>query len=163
MRFSRTKRLRIISSASVLLVLAGLPVALGLGRPAPGVAAEAPGLAVIYASGLSSLGTAGRLALALAAVFGFWLLAGVREQVNRKFLGKNARRRHGAIATLRVLAVIVGAAGLIVGSLSGLYAGIANARPEVFAALPLPFFTGQLALICLLGGAGLYTLGRFGR
>lgn len=163
MRFSRTKRLRIISGATLLLVLTGLPVLLGLTRPAPGTGAEAPGVAVIYTSGLSSLGIAGWVAFGFAVIFGLWLLAGQRQEVNRKFLGRNARRRHNLVATLRTLAIIIGGAGLIVGSLSGLYAAMVHARPDVYYQLPLPFFTTQIALIGLLGGGALYAAGRFGR
>ncbi len=163
MRFSRTKRLRIISGATLLLVLTGLPVMLGLTRPAPGMAAEAPGVAVIYTSGLSSLGVAGIVAFIFAVVFSLWLIAGQRQEVHRRYLGRNARRRHNFVATLRTLAIIFGAAGLIVGSLSGLYAAMVHARPDVFDQLPLPFFTAQLALIGLLGGASLYAAGRIGR
>lgn len=163
MRFSRTKRLRIISGATLLLFLTGLPVMLGLTRPAPGVEVEAPRVALIYASGLSSLGVAGLVALVFAAGFSFWLIAGQRQEVHRKYLGRNARRRHNLVATLRTLAIIFGAAGLIVGSLSGLYAAIIQARPDLYDQLPLPFFTAQLALIGLLGGGSLYAAGRIGR
>ncbi len=163
MRFSRPKRLRIISGATLLLLLTGLPALLGLTRPAPGTATEGPIVAVIYTSGLSSLGTAGFVAFALAVVFSLWLIAGQRQEVHRKYLGRSARRRHNLVATVRTLAIIIGAAGLIVGSLSGLYAAMVHARPDVYYQLPLPFFTAQLALIGLLGGGGLYAAGRLGR
>lgn len=163
MRFYRTRRLRIISGATLLLFLAGLPVLLGLTRPAQGVGGETPGVALVYAHGLSSLSIAGLASLCLALVFAVWLIAGQHQQVNRKYLGRNARRRHNTVATLRTLAIILGAAGLIVGSLSGLYAGMLQARPDLYQALPLPFFTAELALICLIGGGGLYAVGRLGR
>ncbi|MFT3725318.1 MAG: hypothetical protein QM773_17245 [Hyphomonadaceae bacterium] len=163
MRFSRPKRLRIISGATLLLLLTGLPVLLGLTRPAPGTAAETPVVAGIYASGLSSLGIAGFVAFALAVVFSLWLMAGQRQEVHRRYLGRSARRHHNLIATLRTLAIVIGAAGLIVGSLSGLYAAMVHARPDIYYRLPLPFFTAELALIGLLGGAALYAAGRFGR
>jgi hypothetical protein len=163
MRFSRPKRLRIISGATLLLLLAGVPVMLSLTRPAPGMSAEAPGVAMVYTSGLSSLGIAGLVACGLAIVFSLWLIAGQRQEVHRKYLGRNARRRHNLVATARTLAVLFGAAGLIVGSLSGLYAAMVHARPDVYYQLPLPFFTAQLALIGLLGGGALYAAGRFGR
>lgn len=163
MRFYKTRRLRIISGASLLLILTGIPVLLGLTRPADGIATEAPGIARVYAHGVSSLGIAGIAAFGFAVVFALWLLAGQRQEVNRKFLGKNARRRHNAVATLRTMAIILGAAGLIVGSLSGLYAAMIQARPDVYNQLPLPFFTAELALISLLGGAALYAAGRLGR
>lgn len=163
MRFSRPKRLRIISGATMLLLLTGLPVLLGLTRPAPGTEAEAPGVAVIYTSGLSSLGVAGLVAFVLAVIFGLWLIAGQRQEVHRRYLGRSARRRHNFVATLRTLAIIIGAAGLIVGSLSGLYAAMVHARPDVYYQLPLPFLTAQLAMIGLLGGGALYAAGRIGR
>ena len=131
MRFSRTKRLRIISGATLLLFLAGLPVMLGLTRPAPGATAEIPGVAVIYTSGLSSLGVAGLVAFVLAVLFGLWLIAGQRQEVHRKYLGRSARRRHNFVATLRTLGIVLGAAGLIVGSLSGLYAAMKIGRAHV--------------------------------
>lgn len=163
MRFRRTRRLRIISGATLLLFLAGLPVLLGLTRPAHGAAGETPGVALVYTQGLSSLSIAGLAAICLALVFALWMIAGQHQEVNRKYLGQNARRRHNTVATLRTLAVILGGAGLIVGSLAGLYAGILQARPDLYARLPLPFFTAELALICLLGGGALYAAGRFGR
>lgn len=163
MRFYRTKRLRIISGATLLLLLAGLPVALGLMRPEPGVRGEAPGVLLVYTQGLSSLGAAGVAALCLAVVFGACLIISERQEVHRKYLGRSARRRHNTIAALRTLAIIVGAAGLIVGSLSGLYAAMIHARPDVYDQLPLSFFNSQLALIGLLGGGALYAVGRLGR
>lgn len=163
MRFYKTRRLRIISGASLLLILTGIPVLLGFTRPPEGVAAEAPGIVRVYAAGVSSLGTAGLVALGFAIAFALWLLAGQRQEVNRRFLGRNARTRHSAVATLRTLAIIFGAAGLIVGSLSGLYAAMLHARPDIYNQLPLPFFTAQLALWGLLGGGALYAAGRLGR
>lgn len=163
MRYSRTKRLRIISCATLLLFLAGLPVMLGLTRPAPGGEAEAPGVVLVYTHGLSSLGIAGLVALGLAIVFAIWLIAGQRQAVNRKFLGRNARRRHNFVEASRTVAIIVGAAGLIVGSLSGFYAAMMHARPDLYYSLPLPFFTAELAMIGLFGGGALYAAGRVGR
>jgi hypothetical protein len=163
MRYSRTKRLRIISGATLLLFLTGLPVVLGLTRPAPGSDSDVPGVVAVYAGGLSSLGIAGIVSCCLAILFGGWLIAGQREAVNRRFLGKNARRHHNFIETARILAIILGVAGIIVGSLSGFYAAMMHARPDLYAALPLPFFTAELALIGLFGGGGLYALGRIDR
>lgn len=163
MRFYKTRRLRIISGASLLLVLTGLPVILGLTGPAHGAARQAPGFLVTYASGLSSLGVAGLVAFGLAIIFGLWLLAGERRQVGLKYLGASARRHHNLVETARTLAIVFGAAGLIVGSLAGLYAAMIQGNPEYYRQLPLPFFTAELALVCLLGGGGLYAAGRIGR
>ena len=163
MHFYKTRRLRIVSVASLLLFLAGIPVLLSLTRPAAGAHADAPAAAVAYAHGLSSLSIAGIAALGLAIVFGVGVVANQRQEVNRKYLGKNARRHHGAIATLRTLATVLGGAGLIVGSLLGLHAGIIQARPDLQNVLALPFFTAELALISLLGGGALYAAGRLGR
>ncbi|MDP3495853.1 MAG: hypothetical protein Q8R82_22315 [Hyphomonadaceae bacterium] len=146
-----------------MLFLVGLPILLGLTRPGQGAGGETPGVALVYAHGLSSLGIAGLAAICLAIVFAIWLIAGQLQEVNRKYLGHNARRRHSTVATLRTLAIILGVAGLIIGSLSGLYAGMLQARPELYTRLPLPFFTAHLALICLIGGGGLYAAGRVGR
>jgi len=161
MLFYRTRPLRIISGTTLLLFLAGLPLVLGLTRPAT-VDAEAPGIVVVYAKGLTSLSIAGLVALVFAVIFSFWLIAGQREEIHRKYLGKSARRHHNMIATLRMLAVTIGGAGLIVGTLSGLYGAMIHARPETSTQLPLPFLTMELALIGLLGGGFLYALGRIG-
>ena len=100
MRFSRPKRLRIISGAALLLLLTGVPVVLGLTRPAAGTVGQTPIVAGIYTAGLSSLGIAGLLAFALAVVFSLWLIAGQRQEVHRKYLGRSARRRHNLGAAL---------------------------------------------------------------
>ena len=163
MKFRETRRLRIISGASLLLFLTGLPLVLGLTRPAAQTAAEAPGIVVIYASGLSSPGWAGLAAALLALLLLAWLVMGQRQEVHRRYLGGNARRRHNFSELARTLAVVIGAAGLIVGSLSGLYAAMMQARPELFGNLPLPFLTAPLALTCLIGGGALYAAGRIGR
>lgn len=164
MRFYKTKRLRIISGATLLLLLTGLPVYLGVTRPGADVGdTELPGILVVYAHGLGSLGMAGAFSLGFAIIFSLWLIAGEHDAVNRKYLAQNARRRHGLVATLRTLAIIIGGAGLIVGSLSGLYAAMIQARPEAYNQLPLPFFTAQLAMMGLLGGGFLYAAGRLGR
>jgi hypothetical protein len=163
MRYRDPKRLRIISGVSLLLFLTGLPVLLGFTRPAAGDAGDPPGFVAAYANGLSSLGGAGIVTVCLALVFGAWLIAGQRKEVRRKYLGANARRRHNLEETARTLAIIFGAAGLIVGSLAGLYAAMLNARPDFYVQLPLPFLTAQLALISLLGGGALYAAGRIGR
>jgi len=163
MKYRRTRRLCIISGASLLLFLAGLPLALGLTRPSHAEAGEAPGVVLIYAHGLSSLGWAGLVSGVLAAVMGIWLVQGQRQEVHRRYLGANARRRHNFTELARTLAIIGGAAGLIIGSLSGFYAAMMQARPELHHTIPLTFLTAQLALTCLLGGGALYALGRIGR
>lgn len=163
MRFRDPKRLRIVSGASLLLLLTGLPAMLVLTRPPAGNVGEPPGFVTAYANSLSSLGSAGIAAFCLAVIFGLWLLAGQRKEVGRKYLAAKARRRANLEETARTLAIVVGAAGLIVGSLAGLYAAMTNARPELYFQLPLPFFTAQLALIGLLGGGALYAAGRVGR
>lgn len=163
MRFSRTKRLRIASGASLLLLLAGLPVLLGLTRPPRGSSPEAPALVAAYADGLASLGWAGLVSAAFALLFALWLIWGQREAVNRRYLGRSARRHHNRVETARTLGIIFGAAGLIVGSLAGLYAAMIHARPESYNQLPLPFFTAELALAALFGGGALYAAGRIGR
>lgn len=164
MRLYKTKRLRIISGATLLLFLTGLPVYLGITRPpATAPETELPGVLVVYSHGLGSLGMAGAFALGFAAIFSLWLIAGEHDAVNRKYLAQNARRRHGIVATLRTISIITGGAGLIVGSLSGLYAAMIHARPEAYYQLPLPFFTSQLALTGLIGGGILYAAGRIGR
>lgn len=164
MRFYKTRRLRIISGATLLLILTGLPVYLGLTRSLPGSGGdEMPAVLVVYSRGLGSLGMAGAFSLGFAVIFSLWLVAGEHDAVNRKYLAQNARRRHGLVATLRTFAIIIGGAGLIVGSLSGLYVAMIQARPEAYNQLPLPFFTTQLALYCLIGGGLLYAAGRIGR
>lgn len=163
MQFRRTRRLRIISGASLLLFLTGMPLALGLTRPPEPGLGQAPGIVVVYTHGLASLGWAGILAAALAVVLAGWVILGQRQEVHRRYLGANARRRHNFTETARTLAIIFGAAGLIVGSLSGLYAAMMHARPDLYYSLPLPFFTAELALTCLLGGGVLYAAGRIGR
>lgn len=161
MLFYRTNPLRIVSGATLLLFLAGLPLVLGLTRPAT-TEAESPGIVVVYATGLTSLSIAGLVALVFAVIFSLWLIAGQREEIHRKYLGKSARRHHNLVATLRMLAVTIGGAGLIVGTLAGLYGAMIQARPETYDRLPLPFLTVELALTCLIGGGILYALGRVG-
>lgn len=162
MLFYRTRPLRIISGATLLLFLLGLPAYLGLTRPAT-IETEAPGIVLVYTNGLNSLGIAGLVALVFAVIFSFWLIAGQREEIHRKYLGKSARRHHNLVATLRTFCITIGGGGLIVGSLSGLYAAMVQARPDAYYQLPLPFFTPQLAMIGLIGGGILYGLGRIGR
>jgi hypothetical protein len=134
-----------------------------LTKPKPGVASEVPGLVNVYAAGLNSLDVAAYVALPLAAVFLLWLMAGERRVVNRKYLNQGARNRVNFVAFLRTMSIILGAAGIIVGCLSGLYSAMIAARPDLQYELPIPFFTFQLALVCLLGGGALYAIGRLGR
>jgi hypothetical protein len=147
----------------LLLVLVGSPMLLGLTRPAPDVSTEVLGFVGMYTSGLNSLGVAGLVALPLAVLFALWLMAGERRQVNRKYLVQSARNRVNAFHSLRTLAIILGASGLIVGSLAGLYAAMIAMRPDLYSELPIPFFTFGLAIPCFLGGLTLYVLGRLGR
>lgn len=160
MRFYKTRRLRIISGASLLLLLTAIPLFLAITRPAPGATSEAPEFVVAYAAGLSSLGMAGIVAFGLAALFLVWLLNGQSHHVGQKYVG---RRRRDFDKSLRSLAIILGSAGLIVGSLAGFYAAMMHARPELYSRLPMPSLTAELAIACLLGGALVYTAGRIGR
>ena len=162
MRRHRTRRYRFFMVGS-LAALAVSPLVLLWTRPKPGVATEVPGMVDVYASGLNSLGVAAYVALPLAVVFLLWLLAGERREVNRRYLNQGARDRVNFVAFLRTMSIILGAAGIIVGSLSGLYSAMVAARPDLQYELPLPFFTFQLALYCLLGGGALYAVGRLGR
>jgi hypothetical protein len=159
MRFYKTRRLRIISGASLLLLLTAVPVFLAITRPPPGATSEAPGFVVAYASGLSSLGIAGLVAFGLAVMFSVWLLNSQSHHVGQKYVG---RRRRDHVESLRTLAIILGSAGLIVGSLAGLYAAMMRARPDLYSSLPLPFLTAELAISCLLGGGLVYAAGRIG-
>ncbi|MDP3735841.1 MAG: hypothetical protein Q8R02_00535 [Hyphomonadaceae bacterium] len=164
MRYRRTNnRLRIVMGAGVLLLLAGAPILLGATRPKAGVHSDVPAMLDVYTTGFHSLGMAGMVAFPLAVIFALWLMAGERKLVNRKYLHGNARDRVNFVASLRTLAILIGAAGLIVGSLSGLYAALIAARPDLAYELPLPFFTFELALAYLLGGGLLYAAGRVGR
>lgn len=163
MRFYKTRRLRIISAASLLLALTGVPLAMSLMRPVQGQPGDPPGLVFAYASGLSHLGVPGLVSLTLAILFGYWLLAGKRREVGLKYLGHSARRHHNLIEGARAFAIIFGAAGLIVGSLVGLYAALIHTRPDLASQFALPFMSAQFALGCLLGGGALYAAGRIGR
>ena len=160
MRFHKTRRLRIISGASLLLILTSIPVLLALTRPRGGELGEAPQFVVAYTAGLSSLGVAGLVALGLAILFSVWLFNSQSFHVGEKYVG---RRRRNVDKTLRTVAIILGSAGLIVGSLAGLYAAMMHARPDLYYRMPLPFITAELALACLFGGALVYAAGRIGR
>jgi hypothetical protein len=163
MRTRKTHRLRIFFGAALFLVLAGAPVLLGLTRPSAEVAPEVPSMVGVYASGLSSLGTAGLVAIPLAMIFALWLIAGQHREVNRRWLQQTARNRRNFVETARTLAILFGAAGIIVGSLAGLYAALVAARPELYDQLPLPFLTFQLAIPSVIFGGLIYAAGRIGR
>jgi hypothetical protein len=160
MRFFKPRRLRIISGASLLLLLTGIPVALSFTRPPSGTPADAPGLAVAYTTGMSSLGLAGLVAFGLAVLFLAWLLNGQSHHVGRKYVG---RRRRDVVESLRTIAIILGSSGLVVGSLAGFYTAIMHARPDLYSRIPMPALTAELAITCLLGGALVYAAGRLGR
>ena len=160
MRFFKPRRLRIISGASLLLLLTGIPVVLSFTRPPSGAAGDAPGLAVAYTTGLSSLGLAGLVAFGLAVLFLAWLLNGQSHHVGQKYVG---RRRRDVVESLRTIAIILGSSGLVVGSLAGFYTAIMHARPDLYSRIPLPALTAELAVTCLLGGALIYAAGRLGR
>ncbi len=160
MRFYKTRRLRIISGASLLLLLTAIPLSLAITRPAPGTPGDAPEFVVAYAAGLSSLGVAGMVAFGLAALFLVCLLNGQSHHFGEKYVG---RRRRNIDKSLRSVAIILGSAGLIVGSLAGFYAAMMHARPELYSRLPLPFLSAELAIACLFGGALVYAAGRIGR
>ena len=160
MRFYKTRRLRIISVASLLLLLTTVPVFLTLTRPAHGSTDEAPEFVAAYATGLSSLGLAGLVAFGLAALFFVWLLNSQSHHVGQKYVG---RRRRDFDKSLRSVAIILGSAGLIVGSLAGFYAAMMHARPDLYSRMALPFLTAELAIGCLLVGGLVYAAGRIGR
>lgn len=163
MRYRDPKRLRIISGASVLLILVGAPAIIGVSRWFPAPNGEAPGIMTTYTSGLSSLGIASIVAMVLAGLFGAWLFASQRRDVGRKYLMASSRRRINIVEDARFLAIVLGTSGLVIGSLAGLYAAMLHARPDLAGRLDLPFLTAELALVSLLGGALLYAAGRFGR
>lgn len=160
MRFSTRKRFRLATGALLLLLLISTPLAFGLWRPAtaPG---ELPGVLGLYASGISSIGAAGWIALPLGLAFGLWLVVGDRRRRNG-VLSRRARNRQNSIEAVRTLAIILGGAGIIVGSLSALYALLRATAPDMVVEPYLPLTFG-LAIPCLLGGALAYTAGRFWR
>ena len=150
--------------AAMFAALAGAPLILGLTRPAPGAApAEVPGFVGVYTHGLTSMGVAGMVALPLALIFCFWLIAGQNREVGRRYLGPSARGRRNLVENARTFAIIFGGVGIIVGSLSGLYAAMIVARPELYYELPIPLFTFSLAIPSLLIGGALYAAGRINR
>jgi hypothetical protein len=162
-RKPRTQRFRIAMGAAMFATLAGAPLFLGLTRPALPAPQPDPGIASLYAQGLNSMGVAGMVALPLALLFCFWLIVGQTREVGRRYLNPGARNRRNLLEGARTFAVIFGGVGIIVGSLSGLYAAMIVARPELYFDLPVPFFTFSLAIPCLLIGATLYAAGRINR
>ena len=163
-RNPRTQRFRIAMGAAVFAALAGAPLVLGLTRPAPtATPSEAPGIIGVYTHGLTSLGVAGIVAGVLGLMFCIGLMAGQNRQVGLRYLGKSARGRRNLVEGARTFAIIFGSVGIIVGSLSGLYAAMMVARPDLYEELPLPFFTFSLAIPCLLIGGALYAAGRINR
>ena len=122
-----------------------------------------PGFVGVYTHGLTSLGVAGMVAGAFALLFSFWLVAGQNREVGRRYLGPSARNRRNLVENARTFAIIFGGVGIIVGSLSGLYAAMMVARPDLYVELPIPFFTFSLAIPCLLIGGALYAAGRINR
>ncbi len=163
MRTRKTNRLRIVFGAALFIVLAGVPLLLGLTRHPADAPPEVPSIVGVYALGLSSLGFAGLVSIPLAMVFALWLIAGQRREVNRRWLQQSARNRRNFVEFARTFAIIGGAAGIIVGSLSGLYAALVTARPELYDELPLPALNFQFAIPALLIGGLLYAVGRTGR
>jgi hypothetical protein len=163
MRFRDPKRLRIISGASVLLLLTGLPVMVGLSGFLPDASTQPPGILATYATGLTALGGTVVGASVLSVLFAIWHFIKLRRDVGRKYLMQSSRRRRNLVEDARTVAIILGVTGLIIGSLAGLYASMMHARPDLVGRLPLPHLTTELAIICLFGGALLYILGRFDR
>jgi hypothetical protein len=163
MRYRDPKRLRIISGASVLLILTGVPVIIGLTRWFPDPAGEPPGMMTVYTSGLSSLGLTSLVATVLAGLYGLWLFINQRRDVGRKYLMASSRRRRYLVEDARFFAIVFGVSGLIIGSLAGLYAAMLHARPDLAQRLDLPFIPAELAIGSLLLGGLLYAAGRFNR
>jgi hypothetical protein len=166
-RNSRIQRFRIAMGVLMFGALAGTPLVLGLTRPAAEAGAasvpQVPGVVGAYAHGLTSLGLAGLVAGTLGLIFCLCLIAGQQREVNRRWLQQGARNRHNLLEGSRTLATIFGAVGIIVGSLAGLYAAMMAARPDLRYELPIPGFTFDLAVPCLLIGGVLYAAGRLGR
>lgn len=163
MRFYAPRRSRFLTGALILALLVAMPLVFGLIRPPAGhEPSPLPGVVGVYAHGFSSLGLAGLIALPLGALFALWLILGERKAVNRRVLAQSHRRRANGLEAARTLGTIFGAAGLIVGSLAGLYALMreyaAHAMIEPY--LPLTF---ELAIPCLVLGGLAYTLARIGR
>lgn len=163
MRFRGPKRLRIISGASLLLLLTAFPLAIWLTRSPATDAAHVPGVVSAYASGIASFAWIAPAAAALALALWARVFLGQRRQIHLRYLGEGARRRHNLAETARSVAIILGAAGLITGSLLDLYAALMQTQPDIYDGLPLPAFAAPLALACLFGGGTLYAVGRLGR
>ena len=92
MRFRDPKRLRIISVASVLLLLTGLPMLVGLTRFVPDPSAQPPGILATYASGLSALSGAAIMASVRSVLFAIWHFVNLRRDVGRKHVMQSSPR-----------------------------------------------------------------------
>jgi hypothetical protein len=163
MRFRDPKRLRIISGASVLLLLTGLPMMVGLTRFVPDPSAQSSGITATYTSGLAALSGAVVIASVLSVLFAIWHFVNLRRDVGRRYLMQSSRRRRNLVEDARTVGILLGVTGLIIGSLVGLYASMIHARPDQVINMPLPHLSAELAIGCLLGGAVLYAAGRAGR
>lgn len=159
MQYSRRKRFRLATGALLLLLLLSTPLAFGLWGAPPAQAHKMPGAFGLYMDGVSAIGVAGLIALPLGALFALWLILGEQRAVNRRVLTQRARNRRNGIQAAKSLSVILGGAGLIVGSLSGLYAALLAARPDLVMEPRLPL-TFDLAIPCLIVGAVAYGIGR---
>jgi hypothetical protein len=163
MRFYKPKRrTRLMLAGGLLLVAMATPLAVDLAHPHSILHGGRPDTVGVYASGLTALDTAAIVALPLAVIFALWLIRGEQREVNVRILNQRARDRQNLINGARTLLVVGGVAGLIVGSLAGIYATLVALRPDL-AAMPGPPLTFGLALACLAGGSLAYALGKIGR
>jgi hypothetical protein len=163
MRFYRPKRrTRLMLAGFLLLVAMATPLAVELAHPHSLMHGARPDTAGVYAMGLSALDTAAIVALPLAVIFALLLIRGEQRGVNVRVLNQRARNRQNLINALRVLLVVVGAAGLIVATLAALYAGLTALRPDL-AFEHGPHLTLGVALACLVGGGAAYAVGKAGR
>ena len=162
MRFYKPKRrTRLMLGGCLLLAAMATPLAVDIAHAHVGLS-HRPDAVGVYASGLTALDTAAVVALPLAVIFALWLIRGEQHQVNVRILNQRARDRQNLINAGRIVLVVGGGAGLIVGCLAALYATLTALRPELAGATGLPF-TFSLALPCLAAGGLAYALGRLGR
>jgi hypothetical protein len=163
MRFYKPKRrTRLMLAGFLLLVAMATPLAVDLAHPHSFLRGARPDTAGVYAAGLTALDTAAIVALPLAVIFAMWLIRGEQREVNVRILNQRARNRQNLINGARTLLVLLGGAGLIVGSLASIYAIVAAIEPDLAVAQGLPFTFG-LALPCLAIGGLAYALGKIGR